>query len=178
MTRHSLSNSPKIKAGLRRTAALLAAFALTLSAGCSPRETAVQPDAAPDAGVQAALGHSQSQSASLEEDRSLSDTLVISTATNQFAAAKRIVIRPSSGQSSGASQAGTVKVKPASGTASAAKKNLPDELRGIWISYLDFNTLLKNKSASAFKTNIGGAFDNIAALGLDRKSTRLNSSHR
>ena len=91
-------------------------------------------------------------------------TLVISTATNQFAAAKRIVIRPSSGQSSGSSQAGTVKVKPASGTASAAKKNLPDELRGIWISYLDFNTLLKNKSASAFKTNIGGAFDNIAAL--------------
>ena len=167
MTRHSLSNSPKIKAGLRRTAALLAAFALTLSAGCSPRETAVQPDAAPDAGVQAALGHSQSQSASLEEDRSLSDTLVISTATNQFAAAKRIVIRPSSGQSSGSSQAGTVKVKPASGTASAAKKNLPDELRGIWISYLDFNTLLKNKSASAFKTNIGGAFDNIAALGLN-----------
>ena len=52
-------------------------------------------------------------------------------------------------------------------TASAAKKNLPDELRGIWISYLDFNTLLKNKSASAFKTNIGGAFDNIAALGLN-----------
>lgn len=43
----------------------------------------------------------------------------------------------------------------------------PDELRGIWISYLDFNTLLKGKSASAFQSSIGDAFDNIAALGLN-----------
>ena len=164
MTRYPVS--PKIKAGLRRTAALLAAFALTLSAGCAPRERAVQPDAAPDSGVQAALGHSLNQSTSGQETEDLSDTLVISTATNQFAAAKRIVIKPSSDKSS-SSKGGAVKVKPASASASANKKEVPDELRGIWISYLDFNTLLKNKSASAFRTNIGGAFDNIAALGLN-----------
>ena len=42
-----------------------------------------------------------------------------------------------------------------------------DEIRGIWISYLDFDSLLKNKSASAFENNIDKAFDQIAALGLN-----------
>lgn len=42
-----------------------------------------------------------------------------------------------------------------------------DELRGIWISYLDFDTLLKKQSASAFQKNIESAFDQIAALGLN-----------
>jgi len=42
-----------------------------------------------------------------------------------------------------------------------------DEIRGIWISYLDFDLLLKNQGAAAFKNNIANAFDQIVSLGLN-----------
>ncbi|MEF9983303.1 MAG: family 10 glycosylhydrolase [Oscillospiraceae bacterium] len=41
------------------------------------------------------------------------------------------------------------------------------EMRGVWISYLDFNTLLKGKSEGEFRTNIKKAFSNITDLGMN-----------
>ena len=42
-----------------------------------------------------------------------------------------------------------------------------DEKRAIWISYLDFGSLLQGKSRAEFKNNISGAFSKISALGLN-----------
>lgn len=41
------------------------------------------------------------------------------------------------------------------------------EVRGIWISYIELAELLRGKTAEQFKANIGQAFDNCAALGLN-----------
>ncbi len=41
------------------------------------------------------------------------------------------------------------------------------EVRAIWISYLDFNSLLKGRSQAQFAANIQGAFDNIKEMGLN-----------
>lgn len=41
------------------------------------------------------------------------------------------------------------------------------ELRAVWISYLDLETMLKNKSASAAKAAINKAFDNATDLSLN-----------
>lgn len=41
------------------------------------------------------------------------------------------------------------------------------EKRAVWISFLDFNTLLKNKSQSEFKSNINTAFKKVKNLGLN-----------
>ena len=43
----------------------------------------------------------------------------------------------------------------------------PDEVRAIWFSYFELETMLKGQSESAFTRNIGAAFDNVAALGLN-----------
>ena len=42
-----------------------------------------------------------------------------------------------------------------------------DEVRGIWISYLDFYTLAKDQSKSSFVSNINSAFKSIADYGLN-----------
>ena len=42
-----------------------------------------------------------------------------------------------------------------------------DEVRGVWISYLDFNTLLKNKTKAEFNKNIYTAFGKISAAGFN-----------
>ena len=49
------------------------------------------------------------------------------------------------------------------------RKNLelPDEVRAVWISYLDFKLLLENQSKSAFKSNISDAFESISDMGLN-----------
>ena len=41
------------------------------------------------------------------------------------------------------------------------------EVRAIWISYLDFNSLLKGRTQAQFTANIQGAFDNIKEMGLN-----------
>lgn len=40
-------------------------------------------------------------------------------------------------------------------------------MRAIWISYLDFNSLLKGRTQAQFTANIQGAFDNIKEMGLN-----------
>lgn len=42
-----------------------------------------------------------------------------------------------------------------------------DEVRAIWLSYLDLGPLLRNRSKSQFTASIRGVFDNIAGLGLN-----------
>lgn len=42
-----------------------------------------------------------------------------------------------------------------------------DEVRGIWLSYLDLGPLLSGKSESAFTASIGTVMDNIKNLGLN-----------
>ena len=41
------------------------------------------------------------------------------------------------------------------------------EQKGFWITYLEYGSILKNKSKSSFKKSIGEYFDNISALGFN-----------
>ncbi len=157
----------------RMGTAFLLAASMLLAAGCAPREAAPISNA-DTSDPQAALGHSQSSAQEVrEEEEPLPDTLMITTSTNQFAAGKKIIIKPSSSQSSEpAGKPASIKVLPVSGSQSGVEQStaripVPDELRGIWISYLDFNSLLKNQSSSAFQVNIANAFDQIASMGLN-----------
>ena len=45
--------------------------------------------------------------------------------------------------------------------------SVPNEVRAVWISYLDFYTLAQNKSRSQFSANIDEAFANISDYGLN-----------
>lgn len=54
--------------------------------------------------------------------------------------------------------------RPASAKVSVSAAN---EVRGIWLSYLDLGPLLKNRSKSQFTASIREVFDNIADLGLN-----------
>lgn len=42
-----------------------------------------------------------------------------------------------------------------------------NRVKGIWISYLEYMTLMQGKSESQFRKNIGDAFDNCVDLGLN-----------
>lgn len=41
------------------------------------------------------------------------------------------------------------------------------EQKGFWITYLEYGSILKNKSESAFRKSIGSYFDNISDLGFN-----------
>ncbi len=41
------------------------------------------------------------------------------------------------------------------------------EQKGFWITYLEYGSILKNKSESSFKKSIGKYFDNISGLGFN-----------
>lgn len=160
----------------RGTALCLAAF-IMLAAGCSSKQEVIPANLNAASDVHTSLGQSELQlsTSDTKTEDSISDTLVITTSTNQFASGKKIIVKPvPSSSSAPSSKPATIKVLPASGTptdsgkpSSSSRIAVPNELRGIWISYLDFNTLLKNKSAGAFQANISSAFDKISALGLN-----------
>jgi len=42
-----------------------------------------------------------------------------------------------------------------------------DEIRAVWVSYLDLAPMLKGKTEKEFKANISKAFDNVKELGLN-----------
>ncbi len=42
-----------------------------------------------------------------------------------------------------------------------------DEVRAVWFSYFEFEAMLQGQSESSFVKNIGAAFDNVSALGLN-----------
>ncbi len=42
-----------------------------------------------------------------------------------------------------------------------------DEVRGVWISYIELSEMLTGKTESEFRTAVGTAFDNCKALGLN-----------
>lgn len=50
---------------------------------------------------------------------------------------------------------------------SSAPRGSEDEVRGIWLSYLDLGPLLRNQSEAAFTASIGKVMDNIRSLGLN-----------
>ncbi len=41
------------------------------------------------------------------------------------------------------------------------------EQKGFWITYLEYGSILKNKSENSFRKSIGNYFDNISALGFN-----------
>lgn len=41
------------------------------------------------------------------------------------------------------------------------------EQKGIWISFLEYGSIMKNKSADSFRESIGGYFDNIISIGFN-----------
>ena len=62
--------------------------------------------------------------------------------------------------------------KPATTTKQATttkpqKPNIGDELRGVWVSYLELNTIFKGKTVEQAKSNIDSIMINSKALGLN-----------
>lgn len=49
------------------------------------------------------------------------------------------------------------------------------EVKGIWISYIELSEMLTGQSESAFRKNIGAAYDNIAELGLNTVYVHVRS---
>lgn len=52
-------------------------------------------------------------------------------------------------------------------TAEPVISPVSDEVRGVWISYLEIGTLLKNKSESEFKSAVGNIYDNCKSIGIN-----------
>lgn len=57
-------------------------------------------------------------------------------------------------------------VEPAHGTNGYNALNYGEQ-KGFWITYLEYASILKNRSQSAFSASIGEYFDNIASLGFN-----------
>lgn len=66
----------------------------------------------------------------------------------------------SSSSSSSSSQSSNDSIQTGAGVT-------PDEVRSIWISYLEFGNLLMGKSATQFRNNIVKVFDNCSKFGLN-----------
>ena len=49
------------------------------------------------------------------------------------------------------------------------------EQKGVWISYLEFDSILKNKSESEFTAYIGKYFDNVRSLGFNTVYTHVRA---
>ncbi|MDE7193615.1 MAG: family 10 glycosylhydrolase [Oscillospiraceae bacterium] len=49
------------------------------------------------------------------------------------------------------------------------------DIKGIWISYIELSEMLTGQSESAFRRNIGAAYDNIAELGLNTVYVHVRS---
>ncbi|HAN44615.1 MAG TPA: hypothetical protein DCP97_04410, partial [Ruminococcaceae bacterium] len=83
--------------------------------------------------------------------------------------------KASSASSSGGTQSSALSSKPASSSSKTSSSNAAaavvpassGEVRAAWISYLDFNTILKNKTKAEFTANIGNVFDNLLSIGLN-----------
>lgn len=60
------------------------------------------------------------------------------------------------------------------GTNSYQTLNFSD-IKGIWISYIELSEMLTGQSESAFRRNIGAAYDNIAELGLNTVYVHVRS---
>ena len=78
---------------------------------------------------------------------------------------------PSSGESSSQEESSSASQSSSADSSSeapppAAPVSL-DESKGVWLSYLEFDTMLKGKSEGAFRSAIANAFDAIAAEGLN-----------
>ncbi len=54
---------------------------------------------------------------------------------------------------------------PVTGSGSAALNY--DEVKGVWMSYLEYSDMLTGKSEYTFRENISDAFDNMLSLGLN-----------
>ncbi|MEG2290394.1 MAG: family 10 glycosylhydrolase [Clostridium sp.] len=60
-----------------------------------------------------------------------------------------------------------VKIKNESNIPEDSKVLQYDEIKAVWISYLDLSPMLKGKTEKEFKSNISKALDNVEALGLN-----------
>ena len=60
----------------------------------------------------------------------------------------------------------TVTKRPTYGTNTYSALNYREQ-KGIWISYLEYDIIMKNKTASSFKKSIGKYFDNIKSIGFN-----------
>lgn len=61
----------------------------------------------------------------------------------------------------------TTTKKQTTTTTKPQKPNIGDELRGVWVSYLELNTILNNKSVAQAKSNIDSIMINSKAFGIN-----------
>ena len=71
---------------------------------------------------------------------------------------------PQSGTAGGSSSA---KPEAAPSRPSQVKPVEKTEMRAVWISFLEYRSILKNKSESQFKSSVKKYFDNCVSLGLN-----------
>jgi len=87
----------------------------------------------------------------------------------------------SAGASSAASSQGAASSQASSGEKSSQSTGKShavapsDEVRAVWIIYMELQSMLNGKTKSQFRSNIGAAFDNIADLGLNTVFVHVRS---
>ncbi len=126
---------------------------------------------------------SVSASASTESKAPASSAVAKPAASSSQAPASSAVTKPAA--SSSQAPASSAVAKPAASSSQAPASSKPeatpaveqvdytptksnvDEVRGIWISYLDFYSLAKDQNRSGFDANINSAFKAISSYGLN-----------
>lgn len=126
----------------------------SLSGGPSAGETG--PESSGAGGVSTAGGISSAVSSQGQSPAS-------SAAPSQGQASSQVSSRAASGGESS---------QDAGKTHSAAPS---DEVRAVWITYMELQSMLTGKTKSQFRGNIGAAFDNIADLGLNTVFVHVRS---
>ncbi|MCD4836215.1 family 10 glycosylhydrolase [Merdimmobilis hominis] len=173
--------------GKRMIAALLSCAILVSLAGCGQKPK--EPEMVTSSGVLELRENSPSEepevdyepeSPSANEDLPLSPSSLAASSSQPEVSSSSQPAESSSGPASSAPsvvESSSSTVSSLAVSSSEPEKEPPQnnyqstavsgEVRAIWISYLDFNSLLKGRTQAQFTANIQGAFDNIKEMGLN-----------
>ena len=162
-----------IAAALKGVASCVIAGAMCFYSGSSPVNIAS--NAEPD-GV-------SSQESAISSDRSYetvtSQMLTSSVESIESSSKSSTSSRPKTpGKTS--SKSSSSSSKPSTSTTPSKPVVVPvteqsDEMRAVWISYLEFEKILKGKTESSFKSAICGYFDNCVSNGLNTVVVQVRS---
>ena len=139
--------------------------------GEAPEEPSPQtPDDTPSSAPQESQPSASQESSSSVAQDTVSHPFELTDPDGSF-----VVVPQQPGEETSSSQSGSSQDAAAdseaqqilSQRAPASTASVPDEVRAVWISYLDFYTLAQNKSRSQFTSNIDQAFSQIADYGLN-----------
>jgi len=158
---------------------VITALLLSVMIGCGPAVTSgsIQQGSgsitftSPSSSSQSSNG----ETPSVSDPHLSSSSLSQSTVPSQSSSSSSSVVSPSSIVSSAPSSAPSsssapVSVTPSSSSSSSSVAPTPEEneeVRAVWISYIQLGNLLLGCSEAQFRTNMANAYDKISEMGLN-----------